>query len=129
MNDQEKLATEEAERLKRLLFDFNVSDTTIELLEATIENAAWMKIKLDETRETIKKSKVVIPYNNGGGQKGLRENPLFRGYEGLLKSYMAALKVIMDCLPSRAENIKNQELEKPQTMLELVRNKHKRKEA
>ena len=129
MNNLEEMATAEVERLKRLLFDCEVSEKTIELLSATIENTAWIKVKLDETRETIKTSKVVIPYDNGGGQKGLRENPLFKGYESLLKAYMSGIKQILDTLPKQAENVKKEEIEKPQTMLELVRNKHNRKEA
>jgi hypothetical protein len=38
------------------------------------------------------------------------------------------MKQILDILPKQAEEVKSEELEKPQTMLELVRNKH-RKEA
>lgn len=121
-------ATLEAERLKALLFDCGVSPEIVDILETTIENTAYMKIKLDETRAAIKSSKVCIPYDNGGGQTGLRENPLFKGYESLFKSYMSGLRQILDVLPKGAQNVKNQELETPKTMLELVRSKH-RKEA
>lgn len=129
MGTLEEMATVEAERLRRLLFDCGVLETTVDLLNATIENTAWIKIKLDETRETIKTSKVVIPYDNGGGQKGLRENPLFKGYESLFKAYMSGMKQILDVLPKQAESVRKEEIEKPQTMLELVRKKHNRKEA
>lgn len=128
INPLEQMATIEAERLKSLLFDCGVSETYISILNATIENTAWMKVKLDEAREAIKTSNVVIPYDNGGGQKGLRENPLFRGYESLFKSYMSGMKQILDALPKQAADVRDTELEKPQTMLELVRKKH-RKEA
>lgn len=128
MNNLEDGAIAEVERLKRLLFNCGVSEDKVNLIETVIENTAYMKVKLDETRETIKTSKVVIPYDNGGGQKGLRENPLFKGYESLFKSYMSGMKQILDILPKQAEEVKSEELEKPQTMLELVRNKH-RKEA
>ena len=114
-------ATDESERLRRLLFDCGVSEEVVELLEPMIENTAYMKLKLDETREAIGKTKVVIPYDNGGGQSGIRENPIFKGYESLFKSYMAGLKCIMDALPKQAEEVKTAEIEKPQTMLELVR--------
>lgn len=128
INPLEEMATIEAERLKSLLFDCGVSETYLNILNATIENTAWMKVKLDEAREAIKTSNVVIPYDNGGGQKGLRENPLFRGYESLFKSYMSGMKQILDALPKQAIDVKEEEMEKPQTMLELVRKKH-RKEA
>ncbi len=128
MNNLDEKATLEAERLKALLFDCGVSPEIVDILETTIENTAYMKIKLDETRAAIKSSKVCIPYDNGGGQTGLRENPLFKGYESLFKSYMSGLRQILDVLPKGAQNVKKQELETPKTMLELVRSKH-RKEA
>lgn len=118
----------ESERIKSILIDAGVSDKRIKALEPIIENTAWMKIKLDETRELIKTSNVVIPYDNGGGQKGLRENPLFKGYESLWKSYMAGMGKILDCFPSERIEQETKEVESPKTVLELVRNKH-RKEA
>ena len=126
MNNLNDRATAEAERLKSLLFNFNVSEDMVGLLEDVINNTAWIKVKLDEAREAIKTSNVVIPYDNGGGQKGLRENPLFKGYESLLKSYMGGMKQILDVLPKQAADVKEAEMEKPQTMLELVRSKHKK---
>lgn len=119
-------ATAEAERLKSLLFNFDVSEDIIGLLDDVIVNTAWMKVKLEEAREAIKTSNVVIPYDNGGGQKGLRENPLFKGYESLFKSYMGGMRQILDVLPKQASEVKSEEIEKPQTMLELVRSKHKK---
>ena len=126
MSGLDARATAEAERLKSLLFNFNVSEDMVGLLEDVINNTAWIKVKLDEAREAIKTSNVVIPYDNGGGQKGLRENPLFKGYESLLKSYMGGMKQILDVLPKQAADVKEAEMEKPQTMLELVRSKHKK---
>ena len=125
MSLQEK-ATVEAERLRSLLFDCGVEQKRIDLLETLIDNTAWMKAKLDDAQKAIKDSSVCIPYDNGGGQKGIRENPLFKGYESLFKSYMAGMKAILGVLPAQAETIRQQEIEKPRTMLELVRDKHKK---
>lgn len=126
MSGLDERATAEATRLKSLLFNFNVSEDIVGLLDDVIVNTAWMKVKLEEAREAIKTSNVVIPYDNGGGQKGLRENPLFKGYESLFKSYMGGVRQILDVLPKQASEVKSEELEKPQTMLELVRSKHKK---
>ena len=125
-NTLEEKATLEAERLRTLLFDCGVEENRIELLSTLIDNTAWMKAKLDDAQRAIKDSSVCIPYDNGGGQKGIRENPLFKGYEALFKSYMAGMKVIMDALPAQAEATRREEVEKPKTMLELVRDKHKK---
>lgn len=124
--DQKKRVRKEQRRITNLLKAAGVSEQSIKLREAMIGNVSWMKIKLDDAREAIKTSNIVISYDNGGGQKGIRENPLFKGYENLWRSYMNGMNSILNALPESAANIKAKESEKPKTMLELVRNKHKK---
>lgn len=121
-------ANDEKQRLRTLLFSCGIPENNINILDPVIENTAWMKAKLDDAREQIKNTSVAIPYDNGGGQRGIRENPLFKGYENLFKAYMSGLKQILDILPKQAEPIKDAELNAPKTMLEIVREKHKRGE-
>lgn len=127
MNDAEvrEHSEDEITRIKNILVDAGISDKRIKMLEPVIENTAWMKVKLDDTRETIKGSQTVIPYDNGGGQKGIRENPLFKGYESLWKSYMGGMDRILNALPKETVEAIVQEVEKPKTMLELVRDRKK----
>lgn len=127
MNDTEvrEHAEEEIERIKGILIESGISEKRIKMLDPVIQNTAWMKVKLDDTRETIKGSQTVIPYDNGGGQKGIRENPLFKGYESLWKSYMGGMDRILNALPKETIEIVTQEVEKPKTMLELVRDRKK----
>lgn len=124
--DQKKRVRKEQRRITNLLKAAGVSEQSIKLREAMIGNVSWMKIKLDDAREAIKTSNIVISYDNGGGQKGIRENPLFKGYENLWRSYMNGMNSILNALPESAAEIKAKESEKPKTMLELVRNKHKK---
>lgn len=114
----------EANRIKRLLADAGISPKRIKLMDPVILNTAWMKAKLDDARDAIKSSQVVMSYDNGGGQKGLRENPLFKGYESLWKSYMQGMCKILDSLPEEAVQKETEEVDKPKTVLELVRSKH-----
>ncbi len=126
MSTIEERASQEVERLNDLLFDCQISDKKRAVLNGVIENVAWMKVKLEDTREKIKHLDVAIPYDNGGGQTGIRENPLFKGYEQLWKSYMSGMGRILDLLPDEiAEPVDDM---KPKSVLELVVAKH-RKEA
>lgn len=118
-------AEEEQKRITELLTEVGISDKRMKLLEPIILNTAWMKAKLDDAREAIKNSNIVISYDNGGGQKGIRENPLFKGYEALWKSYMQGMSRILDCLPAEQIEIAVPQEEKPATVLELVRKKHR----
>ena len=126
MNSIEIKERAEAEqvRITQIMQDAGVSDKRIRMLEPVITNTAWMKSKLDDAREAIINGNIVIAYDNGGGQKGIRENPLFKGYESLWKAYMNGMERILNCLPQEVAKIEAEEAQKPKTMLELVRNKH-----
>lgn len=127
MNDIEikERAEEERDRISNILLEVGVSEKRRKLLEPVILNTAWMKAKLDDAREAIKNSQIVISYDNGGGQKGIRENPLFKGYESLWKSYMNGMNRILDTLPKETIEVETKVVEKPKTMLELVRDRKK----
>lgn len=62
------------------------------------ENVLWMESKLAEARKAIGKSSVAIPYDNGGGQRGIRKNPAFDGYNALMAQYTRALKQLCEML-------------------------------
>ena len=62
------------------------------------ENVLWMESKLANAREAIGKSSVAIPYDNGGGQRGIRKNPAFDGYNSLMSSYTKALRQLCEML-------------------------------
>lgn len=117
-------AEEERNRMTELLDDAGISEKRMKLLEPVILNTAWMRAKLDDAREAIKNSNIVVTYDNGGGQKGIRENPLFKGYENLWRSYMAGMSKIIDCLPDEIATVESEVADKPKTVLELVRNRH-----
>lgn len=118
---------EEAARLRELLAENGVSEKKIDLLATVIDNTAAMKDKLDETLELMQKSAVVISYDNGGGQKGLRENPIFKGYESLWKSYMSGLSKLLEFVPRQVVEKEAEQIETPKTVLELVRDKHRKR--
>ena len=108
----------EKQRLTALLFDYSIPKQKVSLMEDTIANIAWIKVKLEDTREVIRLSDVAIPLDNGG----IKENPLFKGYEALWKSYMSGMKILLDLLP--AEQAQLAQADRPKTVLELVREKH-----
>lgn len=68
------------------------------------ENVLWMEAKLEDARRVIGKSSVAIPYDNGGGQRGIRKNPAFDGYNSLMSSYTKALKQLCEMLGTEVED-------------------------
>ncbi len=124
--DIKSRAAAEIKRLNAVLIDADISKRRMDALKPVVENTAWMKAKLDDARETIKNSQIVISYDNGGGQKGIRENPLFKGYEALWKSYMIGMGKILDALPPEMVVPDDVKDTAPQTVLSMMRTKHKK---
>lgn len=128
MTDEElkTLHKKEKNKLVRLLKKSNVDPEKVQMLIPICDNVAWMKVKLDDSKDKIKTSAICIPFENGK-QKMIRENPLYKGYESLFKSYMAGMNQILAALPDKQKK-EIKPAEKPRNVLELVRDKH-RKEA
>lgn len=62
-------------------------DEAVELAESVL----FMAEKLKESRKAMADEPLVIDYDNGGGQKGIRENPHYTAYEKLMASYTKSL--------------------------------------
>lgn len=91
-------------------------------LSGIAQHLAFIKVKLDEGKDECADEKLTAIYDNGGGQIGTRENPALKAYANLLKTYISGMKELISAVPqeSAAED------HKEQTMLELIRNKHRK---
>lgn len=95
----EKKVRSERKRLDALLERAEVPKKKREALEVVLENMAVQRVALAEAAELIKASPCVIPYDNGGGQAGMRQNPAYKAYQDLWKAYLAGLQQFADALP------------------------------
>ena len=50
---------------------------------------------------------LIIDYDNGGGQSGVRENPYYPAYEKLLASYVKTLQAAKELCGSEDEEVRN----------------------
>lgn len=91
------------------------------LLQPVIENVGWMKERLDAIRDEIGEDSAVIEYNNGGGQSGIRVNPLYKEYESMWTAYSKGISIILSESHAKKEEVKN--AEPPKTVLEILRAK------
>lgn len=117
----ERRAAREATRMRRILRKAGADEQALTMAKPVIENTAWMKEKLDDARASIRESSVAIQYDNGGGQKGIRENPLYRGYEALWRSYTTGMQTLLDMLPEDEKNAAEAKTGQPATVLEVIR--------
>jgi len=68
-----------------------------------------MSKRIQEEGKRIEIEPLVMEYDNGGGQSGVRENPFYPAYEKLLAAYTKALTVYKDIAGNDTENIQSLE--------------------
>lgn len=121
-DEMQERVEKEKRRLTRMLRTGKTDPELVKALRPIIDNTAWMHAKLEDARAVIKNAQIVIDYDNGGGQKGIRENPAFHGYESLWKSYMLGMGRLLDSIPPKSAEDEKKKLadESPGTVLDMV---------
>lgn len=66
------------------------------------ESVLFMADKLKESRKAMAKEPLVIDYDNGGGQTGIRENPHFVAFEHLMATYTKSLRQLSEIVEAGA---------------------------
>ena len=100
--DKRKVSREHR-RLVALLDRAGIPHQQRDVLAPVIDNMAWQRVKLDEAREEMQEASVVCEYDNGGGQTGVRENPIFKAYINLWRAYMVGLEKYTSYLPKELQ--------------------------
>ena len=99
-----KKVNKEHKRLEALLDRADVPQQQRDVLAPVIDNMAWQRVKLDEAREQMQDASIVCHYENGGGQSGERENPIFKAYRNLWRAYMVGLEKFSSYLPKELQD-------------------------
>lgn len=73
-------------------------DQALELAESVL----FMASKLEESRKAMANEPIVIPYDNGGGQAGIRENPHYTAFEHLMTTYTKSLRQLTEIVEKGA---------------------------
>ena len=73
-------------------------DEALELAESVL----FMAAKLEESRKIMANEPIVIPYDNGGGQSGIRENPHYTAFEHLVTAYNKSLRQLTEIVEKGA---------------------------
>lgn len=64
-----------------------------------IQNAAFMKVTLEDLQEIIKREGVTETYQNGANQFGVKQSASLQSYNALVKNYAAVVKTLDKLLP------------------------------
>ena len=102
-----KIETDE-ERRKRLIRNEvrRLSDTFKEipsekrrLVKATIEDAAFLTVTMQELRGKIAREGTECEYKNGENQYGIKQSPSVLSYLQMSQKLAAAIKILLECMP------------------------------
>lgn len=74
------------------------------------ESVLFMARKLEETQKIIEDEPLVIEYDNGGGQKGIRENPQYVAFEHLQSTYIKSFRQLSEIIERGAPNSKSSDV-------------------
>lgn len=89
----------EYKRLENMLVKAQLAEDQINALNPLLENMSWQRVALDECRKLLIKEGIVCKYDNGGGQKGTRENPRFKSYVSLYRIFISSFDKFLEYLP------------------------------
>ena len=64
-----------------------------------IQNAAFMKVTLEDLQEIINAEGVVDEYKNGANQYGMKQSATLQSYNALIKNYASVIKTLSQILP------------------------------
>ena len=97
---KEQLINEELQKLTKLFED--ISEDKKKLVTGLINQAAFMKITLQELQELINENGSVEVFVNGS-QVMNREYPALKSYNTTIKNYTAVIKQLIELLPEEQQ--------------------------
>lgn len=87
---------------KRLQEIFKNLDTNKKKgVEKLIEDAAFMAVTLEETRQIIARDGIVETYQNGANQTGVKKSSAVEVYDKMVNTYSRVVKQLIDLIPER----------------------------
>ena len=101
---KEEQITAEIERLTALFEGADANKRA--LVTPLIENAAFMRVTLDEMQAIINRDGVIDHYTNGQHQGGAKASAAVQGYNSLVKNYAAVIKTLMGLVPHEVRESK-----------------------
>ena len=96
LSKQERINTE-IERLNKEFRD--IAKDKKGIVKSTIESVAFMTVQMEDLQENIVRDGTTVEYDNGGGQRGMKQSPDAQFYLQFSQKLTQAVKVLLDCLP------------------------------
>ena len=93
---QQRIAAE-VKRLNAVFKD--VDSEKKRIVKATIEDAAFLSVTMQDLRDQINEEGTEVEYQNGANQWGKKQSPAVLNYLHMSQKLAAVTKILQDCLP------------------------------
>lgn len=104
-----------SKELERMSFYFeDIAENQRAIIAPLIQNAAFMKVTLDDIQAEINSDGITDIYQNGENQKGRKTSANLQSYNSLIKNYGGIMKLLSGMLPKEVRGRKLEELMKAQ---------------
>lgn len=91
---------EELARISR--YFETVAENQRAIVKPLLQNAAFMKVTLEDLQEIINAEGVTEIYQNGANQRGVKQSATLQSYNSLIKNYASVVKTLSQLLPKEA---------------------------
>ena len=96
---EERIKTE----LERISKHFeNVNESQRAIVTPLLQNAAFMKVTLEDLQKIINEEGVTETYQNGANQRGIKQSATLQSYNSLIKNYASVIKTLSQLLPKES---------------------------
>ena len=94
---KEKRISDELERISLFFEEADANQRA--LVTPLLQNAAFMKVTLEDLQEKINEDGVTEVYQNGANQQGVKQSATLQSYNALIKNYTSVIKALSNLLP------------------------------
>ena len=93
-----------SDELARISQSFkNVDDNKRSIVAPLLQNAAFMKVTLEDLQKTINAEGATDAYKNGANQFGVKQSATLQAYNSLVKNYTTIMKTLTQIVPKSEE--------------------------
>ena len=97
MKSKEARIKDELNRISAFFEDADGNQRAI--VTPLIQNAAFMKVTLEDLQEIINAEGVTDEYQNGANQRGIKQSATLQSYNSLIKNYASVIKALSQIVP------------------------------
>ena len=101
--NREKLLKKETNKLNKI-FKPLLDDTSFNIAQGLINNAAFMYITLLSLQQDILLNGCTEEYQNGANQSGIKESSSIKVYNNMIRSYNTVIKNLIGLLPAERQS-------------------------